>query len=44
MIFMDKAVNKIEKYINEIEFGKVIVTIHEGKVMYIEKQKKEKLE
>ena len=40
---MDEALEKVKKYIKEIDYGKVIVTIHEGQVMYIEKQKKEKL-
>ena len=41
---MEKTINKIKDYLEEIDYGKIVITIHQGKVVYIEKQEKEKLE
>ncbi len=41
---MEKTINKIKDYMNEIDYGKIVITIHQGKVVYIEKQEKEKLD
>ncbi len=35
---------KVGKYIDEIKFGKIVLSIHQGDVVYIEKQEKEKLD
>lgn len=35
---------KIKKYIEELEYGKIVITIHQGKVSFIEKQEKEKIQ
>lgn len=40
---MDDTIAKIKEYINEINYGKVIITIHQGEIVYIEKQEKEKV-
>ena len=40
---MQETINKIKNYVEEIDYGKVVITIHQGKVVYIEKQEKEKL-
>lgn len=40
---MNKEWKKIKEYIEKIEYGKVIITIHQGKITYIEKQEKEKI-
>ena len=45
MVNMEKkdVWEKIKQYLEEIDYGKIIVTIHEGKISYIEKQEKEKI-
>ena len=40
---MDSIIKKIKGYINEIDYGQVVVSIHQGKVAYIEKKEKEKI-
>jgi len=39
----EKVMGKIENYINDMEYGKVILSIHQGDVAYIEIQEKEKI-
>jgi len=40
---IDNIIKKIKRYIKNIDYGKIIITIHQGEVTYIEKQEKEKL-
>ena len=41
---MGKILEKIKDYIKDIDYGKIVITIHQGEVTYIEKQEKEKVE
>jgi len=40
---IDNIIKKIKRYIKNIDYEKIIITIHQGEVTYIEKQEKEKL-
>ena len=40
---MKKTLEKVKNYIKNIEYGKVVISIHQGKIQYIEKVKKEKI-
>jgi hypothetical protein len=39
----NKVMEKIKNYLETIEYGKIILTIHQGQITYIEKQEKEKI-
>ncbi len=39
----EEIMKKIREYIDDINYGKIILSIHQGDVAYIEKQEKEKI-
>lgn len=41
---MDKIMDKIKRDIEDIEYGRIEIVIHQGQVKYIEKKEKEKIE
>lgn len=39
-----KVLARVKKYLQEIEYGKIEIVVHQGKAKYIEKSEKEKLD
>ena len=40
---MSKVIEKLKSYIEDIDYGQVVVSIHQGEVAYIEKKENEKI-